>query len=576
MGLRIAAYIRWLSVAATPLLMGACTADVNGGHPSTNAAAGQATSTGGAATSTGGSGGTPTVTTSGGAGPVTQACTQGVAMANARIWRITDTQYINAVRQVFGVTAGPTITEADSGAADYTNLSELTIVNASIVGKYQVAARDIARQAVTSHYSTFMACGDSEVCAQQFVRNRIARAFGRRLDDTEVAGYIDVFRKGVTQSPQDGVRLMIEAALQSPSFIYRTELGKPTQGGPTGQVTLTAHEAASMISYSLTNSVPDQQLWDKADTGALLDPAVLSAEVDRLLDLPETKANLADLGGYWLGVHKLDRTEKDLTKFPEFTDQVKADLQQSSRLFVQDLLANGKVADVVTSKRLFLNQSLATLYGIPGVTGTDMQAVDTTLPERSNGILSQPGMLTAYSRVDRGDPIHRGLFSFYALVCGGAIPPPPKGALDVAAGFPPNQTERQLAGLRAGIALCQSCHSRFDPLGLATERYDPIGRYHETDANGPIDQSSTIVTLGPDLDGPITGEADLAAKLAQGRRLSDCAVQNLSMYTLGHDIIGDTSCALQTVKDTLATTGKFRDFYKALLTSPAFILRDVK
>src|SRR5882762_7303627 len=98
MGLRIAAYIRWLSVAATPLLMGACTADVNGGHPSTNAAAGQATSTGGAATSTGGSGGTATVTTPGGAGPVTQACTQGTALANARIWRITDGQYINAVR----------------------------------------------------------------------------------------------------------------------------------------------------------------------------------------------------------------------------------------------------------------------------------------------------------------------------------------------------------------------------------------------------------------------------------------------------------------------------------------------
>jgi hypothetical protein len=370
---------------------------------------------------------------------------------------------------------------------------------------------------------------------------------------------------------------MIEAALQSPSFIYRTELGTPTPGGPTGQVTLTAHEVASLVSYSLTNSVPDQELWDKADTGALLDPAVLATEVDRLLDLPETKANLANLGGYWLGVHKLDRTEKDLTKFPEFTAELKASLQQSSQLFVQDLLANGTVKDLVTSKRMFLNDSLAMLYGVPGVTGADIKPIDVTLPERSNGILSQPGMLTAYSRVDRGDPIHRGLFSFYALVCGGAIPPPPPGALDVAKTFPPNSTERELAGLRAANGVCKACHGRFDPLGLTTERYDPIGRYHETDASGaPIDQSSTFVTLGPDLDGPVNGVAEFAAKLAQGRRLSDCAVQNLSMFTLGHDVIGDTSCALQSVKDTLATTGKFRDFYKALLTSPAFIKRDVK
>lgn len=576
MGLRIAAYITWLSVVATPLLVGACTADVTGSHPSGNATAGaggQSSASGGAPVA---SAGTAPVTNTGGAGVTAETCTPGASLANARIWRLTDAQYINAARQVFGVSAGPTITEADSGAADYTNLSELTIVNDSIVGKYQVAARDIARQAVTSHYSTFMSCGDTDVCATQFVRNRIARAFGRRLDDTEVSGYLDLFHKGLTQSPQDGVRLMIEAALQSPSFLYRTELGKPTPGGGSGQITLTAHEVASMISYSLTNSVPDQELWDKADTGALLDPAVLSTEVDRMLDLPETQANLADLGGYWLGVHKLERTEKDLSKFPEFTDELKANLQQSAQLFVQDLLANGSVKDVVTSKRMFLNESLATLYGVPGVTGADIKAVDVTLPERSIGILGQPGMLAAYSRVDRGDPIHRGLFSFYALACGGAIPPPPANALEVAKTFPPNSTERELAGLRAANTVCKACHSRFDPLGLVTERYDPIGRYHETDANGPIDQSSTIVSLGADLDGPISGVAELASKLAQGRRLSDCAVQNLSMYTLGHDVIGDTSCALQSVKDTLASTGKFRDFYKALLTSPAFILRDVK
>jgi hypothetical protein len=565
MGLRIAACIGWLSVVAAPVLMGACSSDVSQGNQPPNMAGGGSSSTGG----------TGSITTTAGTGPMTQACTEGVALANARLWRLTDAQYVNAVRQVFGVVTGPQVTEADSGAADYTNLSELTVVNDGIVGKYQTSAHDVARQAVKSHYATFMAC-DSEVCAQQFIRNRIARAFGRRLDDGEVTGYLDLFRKGLTQSPQDGVRLMIEAALQSPSFLYRTELGAPQAGGPTGQVTLTAHEVASLISFSLTNSVPDQQLWDKADTNALLDPAVLSAEVDRLLDLPETKANLADLGGYWLGVQKLRRTEKDLTKFPEFTDELKASLQQSAQLFVQDLLANGKVTDLVTSKRMFLNESLANLYGVPGVTGADIKAVDTTLPERSNGILSQPGMLTAYARTDRGDPIHRGLFSFYALVCGGSIPPPPPGALDIAKGFPPNLSERAYAGLRADNGVCKACHSRFDPLGLVTERYDPIGRYHETDAAGPIDQSSVFATLGPDLDGPVNGLADLSAKLVAGRRLSDCAVQNLSMFTLGHDVIGDTSCALQSVKDTLAQTGKFRDFYKALLTSPAFIKRDVK
>ena len=564
MGLRIAACVGWLSVLVAPLL-GACTAEVNGGHPSNNGAGGTTTTT----TTTGGASAT-------GGSSMTAACTPNAALANARIWRITDAQYVNAVRQVFGVTTGPDITEVDSGAADYTNFSELTAVNDGIVTKLQTSARDVARQAVKSHFDKFMACGTTDSCAEQFIRNRIARAFGRRLEADEVGGYIALYHKGAEVSPQDGVRLMIEAALQSPSFVYRTELGTPKPGGPTGQVALTSHEIATMVSMSLTNSVPDDQLWQKADTGSLADPAVLSAEVERLLDLPETKANLSQLASFWLGVEKLRRAEKDTAKFPEFTPDLKATMYKSAQLFVQDVLATGTVTDLVTSKKMYVNEAMATVFGIPGVTGADLKAVDVALPERGNGILTQPGVLAAYARPTRGDPIHRGLFAFYSLACGGSIPAPPATALEVAKTFPPDATERELAGLRAANPLCNACHSKFDSMGLMTERYDPIGRYHETDEKGPIDQSSTLISLGPDLDGPVDGIPPFVNKLIQGRRLADCAAQNLAVFTLGRDVKSDTSCAFQGVKDALAQSGKFRDFYKALVTSPAFVLRDVQ
>jgi hypothetical protein len=556
--MRIAAYIGWLGIALAPLLTGACTAEVSGSHTGNN-----------------GAGGTPGGGASG--SNMTASCSPNQALAKARIWRLTDAQYVNAVRQVFGVSSGPEVTEVDAHLPDYTNFSELTIVSDGIVAKYQSAARDLARQAVKSHLAEFMPCGTTDECAVQFVRNRIARAFGRRLDDAEVTGYVDLYRTGSQQSPQDGVRLMIEAALQSPSFIYRTELGSPVVGGPTGQVTLTAHEVATSLSFSLTNSVPDDQLWQKADSNALLDPAVLAAEVDRLLDLPETKSHLSHLAGYWLGVERLKGTEKDTEpgKFPEFTPELKATLYESARLFVSDLLASGTVKDLVTSKKMYLNQSMAMLYGIPGVAGAELQPIEVALPERGNGILGQPGILAAYARPTRGDPIHRGLFSFYALACGGSIPPPPPGALELAKTFPPDATERELASLRAGNPVCKACHARFDPMGLVTERFDAIGRYRETDAEGLIDQSANFATLGPDLDGPVSGLNEFTAKLAQGRRLSDCAAQNLAVFTLGRDVKGDTSCAFQGVKDALAQSGKFRDFYKALVTSPAFIKRDV-
>jgi hypothetical protein len=513
----------------------------------------------------------------GGTTAQTGVCTDNLALANARIWRLTDVQYGNAVRQVFGVKLPAEITELDLGTGEFTNLSELTPVNNNTIAAYQVAAKDAARQAVTSHFDKFLACGANDGCAEQFIRNRIARAFGRRLDGVEVSGYLDLFHKGLTESPQAGVRLMIEAALQSPSFIYRTELGAPAQGGPTGQVTLTPHEIATSLSFSLTNSVPDELLWQKADSGALADPAVVAAEVDRLLDLHETKANLSQLAGYWLGIERLKRSEKDTAQYPEFTPQLKADMYKSAQLFVQELLSTGSVTDLVSSKRMYLNESMAAAFGIPGITGADMRPVDVTLPERGYGILSQPGVLAAYSRPTRGDPIHRGLFIFYGLACAGQIPAPPPGALEIAKTFPPDATERELAVLRANNVTCKACHASFDPLGLATERFDTMGRYRESDAKGVIDQSSVLANLGPDLEGPINGVGELATKFMQSRRLSDCAATNLALLTLGRDDVkSDTSCALQGVKDELARTGKFRDFYKALATSPAFIKRDVK
>lgn len=558
MGLRIAASVAWLGLVVAPVLVGACSS----GTENNPVSSGGTSNAGGSA--------------AGGSTHVSEACTDNLALANARIWRLTDAQYGNAVRQLFGVSAPAAIADADGGHGEFTNFSELSMVGSKAAFAYQETARDIARQAVASHFAKFMPCGMGDACAEQFIRNRVARAFGRRLDAAEVTGYLDLFHKGTLESPQDGVRLMIEATLQSPSFLYRTELGSPTPGGPTGQVTLTPHELATSVAFSLTNSIPDETLWQKADTGALADPAVLSAEVERLLDLPETKANLTELAGFWLAVERIKSTEKDTAAaFPEFTPALKADLYKSAQLFVQDVVGGGTVADLLSSKRMYLNESLAALLNVPGVTGTALQPIDVTNPERGNGILSQPGVLAATSRPTRGDPIHRGLFIYYGLACGSPIPPPPPGALDLAKTFPPDASERELAALRAANATCNACHANFDPLGLATERFDPLGRYRETDASGPIDQTSALQGFG-EIDGPVDGVTQLAQKLMQGRRLSDCAVTNLAVFTLGRDVKVDTSCGLQGVKDELARTGKFRDFYKALLTSPAYAKRDVQ
>jgi hypothetical protein len=533
--------------------------------------------------SVGGAAGTglpPLTTGVGGNGgaPANATCAPSASLAPARIWRLTDEQYGNVVAQVFGVRVPAEITQAEAHPDEFSNFSEAPelTVQANTVSAYQAMAHRVAQAAASTHLGVFLPCGaaaPTDGCIEQFVRNRVARAFGRPLSADEVADLLNVFRAGRQESVAAGVRLVIEAALQSPSFLYRTELGAP---GATGKTPLTPFELAGAVAFALLDSVPDDGLWARAQDGTLTRPAVLAAEVDRLLATPAVQANLAAKASYWLGVEKVrSMVPKNTTLFPAFTAQVKADLYESARLFVRDLMTSGNVSDLLTSRRMYLNERLAKVYDVPGVTSATLTAVEGPANSRSAGILTQPAVLAAWSHPDRGDVIHRGLFVYNALVCGNPIPPPPANATGVAAGFPKDATERELAELRAtNAAGCGGCHAIFDPFGLATEQYDPIGRFTPTDAAGrPIDASTTLKAGG--LTGPVSGLAELVTKLNDGRRLADCAARNMAPFVLGRTVTTDASCAFAEVKDQFAASGSFPDFFRAMLTSPGFLTRDV-
>src|SRR5262245_44050234 len=128
------------------------------------------------------------------------------------------------------------VSEARVDSADFTNFSELSIVNPNTALAYETAARQAAAQAVTSHLAMFLPCGDA-TCVEGFIRNRVARAFGRPLADSEVTDLVAIYNSAGVDGPSVGVRLVIEAALQAPSFLYRSELGPLTAGGPTAKVT---------------------------------------------------------------------------------------------------------------------------------------------------------------------------------------------------------------------------------------------------------------------------------------------------------------------------------------------------
>jgi hypothetical protein len=567
--------------SAVALAAAGCTGTVGGTGVSTGTNTGTGTGSAGSTGITTGSAGTTGVATgTGGASAAT--CAASASLAPARIWRLTDAEYVNVVAQVFGVRVPAEVTEADTKPADFSNFSEAPALTAqsATVTAYQRAAHAAATAAVGANLGIFLPCGKAptDACVQGFIRNRVARAFGRLVTDGEVQDLLAMYHTGLAESVAAGARMIIEATLQSPSFLYRTELGPQAAGGPTGKVKLTPFELAAAVSFALLDSVPDDELWGHAVDGTLATPAVLAKQVDRLLATPAAQANLGKQAGFWLGVEKLQSiVPKSATLFPAWTPAVQQDLYDSARLFVQDLMGTGTMGDLLSSRRMFLNANLAKVYGIPGVTSTDLQPVDVQAPGRASGIFTQPAILAAWSHPDRGDAVHRGLFIYNAFVCGPTIPPPPPNAQTVAATFPADATQRELATLRAtNAAGCGACHALFDPLGLSTENYDPIGRYTTTDEKGqPVDSSATLRGLGPDLDGPISGLPDVVAKLKGGRRATDCASRNLAAIVLGRSVATDTSCAFQDVKDHFAQTGSFAEYFHAMLTSPGFATRDV-
>jgi hypothetical protein len=305
--------------------------------------------------------------------------------------------------------------------------------------------------------------GSPTPTAQQvadFVTTKIARAFRRPLSTEEATALVRLYAAGQPDGPGRGFHLLMEAALQAPSFLYRTELGKGAATA-TGPVQLTPHELASAVSFLFLESAPDDSLWAKAQDGSLNDPAVLAAEVDRILQLPAAKANLTQKAFYWLGLAGISNRSRKTNLYPEWNENVKAALTQSVRLFLDEIISSGKLSESVHLQQDVPEPRAVATVRHPAADGQRRGRGPCRRwrrprwcrwpspgTVRSAGILSQPGLLVAANKlIDRADVVHRGLMMNDAFVCGGAVPPAPPEAGDEAKKM--DGTERERANARA-------------------------------------------------------------------------------------------------------------------------------
>lgn len=251
-------------------------------------------------------------------------------------------------------------------------------------------------------------------------------------------------------------------------------------------------------------------------------------------------------------------------------------LRQAMRLepemmFADIVRQDRSVAELLDSDSTFLNDRLAKLYGVPGVSGNEMRRV--TLPKDSprGGLITMGSVLVVTSNPTRTSPVKRGQFILENIL-GMPTPPPPA---DVPALEESEKnlgdhepTVREALQIHRDQALCRSCHARMDPLGFSLENFNPMGMWREKERGQKIDASGQL----------ITGESfhdvrDLKKILLEKHRTDfyRCLTEKVLTYALGRGLEYYDVETVDRIVDRLEKNdGRFSSLLSGVIESAPF------
>jgi len=416
--------------------------------------------------------------------------------------------------------------------------------------------------------------------AKAFITSFGQRAFRRALTTDEITTHTGIFNQGPTLYPgvdafKAGASLVIQAMLQSPYFLYRTELGTASAGS--NKVALNDWEVGAKLAFAITNTMPDDTLLSAAAAGQLHDPAAIATQAKRLLDGSQGTAGLSNfnLQVYRLGTY--DGITRDAKTFPDFKPTSPQAMKQEVLQFLNYIFAQGRgIKEFYTTPVGFVNTVLAPIYGVTGNYSSDplmLTKVDLNADQRS-GLLTQAGFLSSYIGVgDEPDIIHRGVFIATRLLCKTLPAPDPKAA-GVQIPNDPKMTNRERVEATTGKGTCgEACHGTlFNPLGYAFENYDAIGKYRTMDVGKTVDAADVYAFDGQKQS--FNNGVELSKLLGSAKEAHACYVQNMMSYLHGR-VLADQEMNTVDYYARLSRAGmvNLHDLELAIVTSDAFLNR---
>jgi Protein of unknown function (DUF1588)/Protein of unknown function (DUF1592)/Protein of unknown function (DUF1595)/Protein of unknown function (DUF1587)/Protein of unknown function (DUF1585) len=464
---------------------------------------------------------------------------QVFAPAPAALRKLTVEQYRNSVADLLGADiVVPSDLEPDTAQNGFFAIGAAqATVSPAAAEKFETAAYDVAAQALVPARRaalvgcTPMAAVDSS-CSKQFVTKLGKRAFRRPLSDVEVTRYAGI-ADSAARTLNDfhaGLEFALAGLLQSPQFLFRVELGEHDPGDAS-RLRYSDYELASRLSYALWNSTPDAPLMAAADAGQLTSGTGLAEQADRLLADARAKSALDNFHAERLGLADLATLEKSSAVYANLDDTLRSALRDDVLRTLAEY-TYGKDQDFLASfesKLGFANSALAQIYGASfDAKGSATQQI--MLPEAGArvGILGKPAFLALNAHANETSPTLRGKYIRERFLCQ-SIPAPPPNVVPVLGPVDPNApTMRQRLQAHASDASCATCHNQMDPLGLALEHFDAIGRYRDDDQGHALDTHGELD--GKSFDGSVA----LSALLRDDPRAAACVVRQLYRYNVAH------------------------------------------
>ncbi len=506
----------------------------------------------------------------------------GVGFFTPRFSRLSYRQWVSATRDLLMLPnlSGLEKRITKDALANFDNEASKLIVTPTLRADYQAAAEQLSAQvaadpAALARLMPANAPADLAGKEQAFITTFGTRAYRRPLEVSELAEASKLFERAPTLMPGKdpflgGVELTMQLFLQSPHYLYRSELSTAQVGMA---IPLNDYEVASKLAFSLTNSMPDDTLFSLAASGGLKNRDAVLAQAQRLLATPAAGTTLDSFHSQLLRIGGLDTLAKDNVLFPVFTPAVAASLGPESLAFMRWAFTEGHgMKDVLTLPVTFANSAIAGVYGLQGTFTNELVKIDLKPTERA-GLLTRLGFLAANASRTNPSPIRRGAFINERIFCK-ALPPLPPGATPL----PPTnnaETTTNRQRVEAHTSVCgAACHTAIiNPPGFAFENYDAIGGYRATDNGSPVNATDTYeFTAG--MKQPFNGPIEFSTFAADNADAHNCIAQQWMSYLYARspapeDVALRAYLGAKSKNSTLA----IKDIVLALVNHDAFLTR---